>query len=577
MRLLLTRTAVWVHPENILEVKTYILRRLPVLVYNSQTSKVADQGQSDPSITSLYFDNSGFSLYDGKVGKASSVSSLRLRWYGHLGERPEIQFEKKTIDENGNYVETRFAVKEKYIRSFINGECKLEKTVEKFRERHGNNENGVAELKNNIDEIQDFIKRNELQPILRANYTRTAFQIPGDARVRISLDTNVAFIREDSLDTDRPCRSAEAWHRDDIDDMEFPFASVRQGEVSRFPYALLDIKVRDGSTKRINDWVADLMNSHLVKEAPRFSKFVHGVAQLFDDYVNSFPFWLSDLETDIRREPEAAFNEEQEKKAKLAEDEQAVGSFLGGKSSSQFTAAVGSPVGKSVMANTGHLSGSDADADENDPNGESSRSASLTPGIVASIRSLFPSFSSSKYARAHQQVSVRLPLGVKVPDRLIKDSGPVRVEPKVWLANQRTFIKWQHIAVLLATLSLGLYNAAGEFNTIARSLAVVYTLVAIFAGAWGWWQYIIRSRMIQERSGKDFDNTIGPIIVCIGLTVGLCLNFGFKASKSEVVRQTSTNCLQYRAFADRKDQARYIDQIYSSSELVIDDANVFSR
>ena len=575
MRLLLTRTAVWVHPENILEVKTYILRRLPVLVYNSQISKVADQGQPDPSITSLYFDNPGFSLYDGKVGKASSVSSLRLRWYGHLGERPEIQFEKKTINENGEYVETRFAVKEKYIRSFINGECKLEKTVEKFRERHGNNENGVAELKKNIDEIQDFIKKNELQPVLRANYTRTAFQIPGDDRVRISLDTNVAFIREDSLDTDRPCRSAEDWHRDDIDDMEFSFASVRQGEISRFPYALLDIKVRDGSTKRINDWVADLMNSHLVKEAPRFSKFVHGVAQLFDDYVNSFPFWLSDLETDIRREPEAAFNEEQERKAKLAEDEVAVGSFLGGKSSSQFTAAVGSPVGKSIMANTGHLSGSDADADENDPNGESSQSTSLTPGIVASVRSLFPSISSSKYARAHQQVSVRLPLGVKAPDRLIKDSGPVRVEPKVWLANQRTFIKWQHIAVLLATLSLGLYNAVGEFNTIARSLAVVYTLVAIFAGAWGWWQYIIRSRMIQERSGKDFDNTIGPIIVCVGLIVGLCLNFGFKASKFEIVRQMSTNYLQYRAFADRKDQAKYIDQIYSNSELVIDDANVF--
>ena len=34
--------------------------------------------------------------------------------------------------------------------------------------------------------------------------------------------------------------------------------------------------------------------------------------------------------------------------------------------------------------------------------------------------------------------------------------------------------------------------------------------------------------MIEQRSGKDFDNIIGPIVVCVGLVVALCLNFGFK-------------------------------------------------
>lgn len=522
--------AVWVHPENILEIKTFILRRLPVLVYNLQTSKIADSGRSDPSITSLYFDSPSFSLYDEKVRKVPNASSLRLRWYGNLDEKPEIHFEKKTVHENGESVETRLPIKEKYIRPFITGDYKLEKSVEKLRERHGNDETAAAQLKKSIDDIQDFIKTNELQPVLRANYTRTAFQIPGDDRVRISLDTDMAFIREDSLDTDRPCRDPEDWHRGDVDkgDMEFPFTAIRQGEISRFPYALLDIKVKDGSTKRINDWVADLMTSHLVKEARSFSKFVHGVAQLFEDYVNSFPFWLSDLETDIRRDPEAAFQEEQEKKAKQAEDEQAVGSFLGAKSASPFIAAVGSPVGKSIAASAEHRSDTDVDADESESNRALNKDSPQTSGIVAGVRSLFPSFSSSKYARAHRQDAVRLPPGVREPGQLIKDSGPVRVEPKVWLANQRTFIKWQHIAVLLASLSLGLYNAAKEFNTVARALSLVYTLVAVFAGAWGWWQYIIRSRMIQERSGKDFDNTVGPIIVCVGLVVGLCLNFGFQ-------------------------------------------------
>ncbi|KAK5055897.1 Phosphate metabolism transcription protein, partial [Cryomyces antarcticus] len=178
-----------------------------------------------------------------------------------------------------------------------------------------------------VNDIQAFISQKDLQPVLRANYARTAFQIPGDDRVRISLDTDLALIREDAIDTERPCRDPDNWHRTDIDsaEMEYPFTSIRRGEISRFPFALLEIKTKG---RKKYEWVADLMNSHLVKEAPRFSKFVHGVAQLFEDNVNTFPFWLSEVETDIRRDPHQAFEEEQVKKQKEKEDESAVGSLL---------------------------------------------------------------------------------------------------------------------------------------------------------------------------------------------------------------------------------------------------------
>ena len=536
---------VWVHPENLLEVKTYILRRLPVLVYNPQTSRIVEGGQPDPTITSLYLDNPSFSLYTQKVDKTSDASSLRLRWFGQLNDKPQILFEKKTIKESGDSEEIRFPIKSKYVQPFIRGDYKMEKSVQKLRDRQGEDSEGVTQLERSVKDIQKIIQDNELQPVLRANYKRTAFQVPGDDGLRISLDTDLAFIREDSLDTDRPCRDPEEWHRRDVDDaeMDYPFTSIRKGEVSRFPYALLEIKVRNGAKKKTNEWVEDLMSSHLIKEAPRFSKFVHGVAQLFEDYVNSFPFWLSDLETDIRKDPEAAFQEEQEKKAKKAEDEFAVGSMLGRKSVRSFKAAVGSPVGKSPAdcqdldkgrtvnprpaPAKSKISGVDDVAEEDDSDDDGQQARRTKSGTKSGLLSLFPSLSTSKYARAHRQ-PVQLPPGVREPGGLIKDSGPVRVEPKVWLANQRTFIKWQHITVLLASLSLGLYNAAGESNDVARGLAVVYTLVAAFAGAWGWWIYIVRSRMIEQRSGKDFDNIVGPIVVCVGLVVALCLNFGFK-------------------------------------------------
>ncbi|KAL8992910.1 MAG: hypothetical protein Q9169_006743, partial [Polycauliona sp. 2 TL-2023] len=560
----------WVHPENLLEVKTYILRRLPVLVYNPQTSKVAEGGQQDPRITSLYFDSPDFSLYSGKVAKDTGASSLRLRWFGHLDDKSDIQIEKKTTVENGDSDEVRFPIKMKYIQPFISGEYKMEKSLNKLQARQGEGSDAFVRLRSSVDDIQTFIKESRLQPMLRANYTRTAFQIPGDDRVRVSLDTDVAFIREDSLDQERPCRDPSEWHRTDIDasGMEFPFQSIRRGEISRFPYALLEIKVRDGAKKKTNEWVEDLMSSHLVKDAARFSKFVHGVAQLFEDHVNSFPFWLSDLETDIRKDPETAFQEEQEKKAKHAEEEQTVGSYMGSSAGRGFTAAVGSPAAKFLE----RKGGTPAEPQANQISGEADTDEDEEPvtrkGTWHSqgLQSFLPSFSGSKYSRSRRRGSVRLPPGVHDPGRLIKDSGPVRVEPKVWLANERTFVKWQHISVLLATLALSLYNAAGEDNRVARSLAVAYTLIAAAAGIWGWWVYTVRSRMIEARSGKDFDNIYGPIVVCLALIVALCTNFGLQVSNS--VEPYDMNDSRFHTKASAQDGSfQHHDQCHSPRRI----------
>lgn len=430
------------------------------------TSKVVEAGQRDPTITSLYFDNSKFSLYTRKVEKAAPASSLRLRWSGQLADKPDILIEKKTINENEESEEIRFLIKDKYIMPFIKGEYRMERSIQKLRDRKGDESEEVHELEKNSEEIQKFILENDLQPVLRANYTRTAFQIPGDDRVRVSIDTNLALIREDALDADRPCRDPESWHRRDIDDtgMEFPFTDIKKGEISRFPYAVLEIKVRNGAKKKASEWLSDLMSSHLVKEAPRFSKFVHGVAQLFEDHINTFPFWLSFLETDIRRGPDVAFQEEQDKKAKQFADENAVGSFMGSKSPTSFKPATASPSGKTNFLTLGGRNGKasfsasstkvpspvkqtaeEADSDDDGLQGDSQETS--TGG---GLRSLLPSFSTSRYARAHRQ-DAPLPLGVRAPEQWIKDAGPVRVEPKVWLANQRCVLSPSSLRSWLTT------------------------------------------------------------------------------------------------------------------------------
>ncbi|KAA8894495.1 VTC domain-containing protein [Sphaerosporella brunnea] len=540
----------WVHPDNIIEVKTFVLRRLPVLVYNPQPSTELSKSAAgqDPSLTSLYFDSPKFQLYTDKVLKTKDASSLRLRWYGKLSEANEIFMERKTIrseaDDSEGAVEERIALKKKYVNDFINGRYSMEKQVQKTKDRKSEEEGEKYEAL--VQSFQRFIQENDLQPALRASYTRTAFQIPGDDRVRVSLDTDLALIREDALDSERPCREPDNWHRRDIDDakMDYPFSNLRTGEISRFPYALLEIKLRENELpKRTVEWVQELMASHLVHAAPRFSKFVHGVAVLFDDYVNSFPFWLGELEEDIRKDPRKAWDAEQERKKKQNEEELAVGSL---RATARDFGGRGTPLGsyRATPTQGGHgaeaapkgdtqtdtkmLAREGPEIEEIDDSEEETHAENVerSGSTLSGLRQLFPSFSSSRYGRAHSgRRDVILPAGVRKPERLLMYSGEVKVEAKVWLANQRTFIKWMHIVVLLASLSVALANAAGPENKTAKFIAYAYTGIAIFAGIWGWAMYMWRSTLIRQRSGKDFDSVFGPLVVCLALAVALVVNF----------------------------------------------------
>ena len=534
-------TIVWVHPENLLELRTMILRRLPVLVYNPQTAKVAEGVQQDPSITSIYFDDPSFALYNAKVSHdQASASSLRLRWFGSLADNPEIFCEKKTVHQDDTSTEQKFTTKPKYVQRFLREDYGMVKDIRKTKERFGEDSDEVKQLENQINNIRDFIKEYDLQPVLRANYTRTAFQIPGDSRVRITLDTNLALIREDSLDSHRPCRDPEDWHRHDIDDppnqMQWPFDKVDTEEVSRFPWAVLEVRIRDN--KRY-EWVQDLINSHLVKAAPRFSKFVHGVGALFDDYVNQFPFWLNEVETDIRKDPQQAFEEEKQREQLAADDNVAVGSLLKHVDPSmqgRRMSPAGSPLPKPRIERS-HLKAT-ADDTRMAPGSNKTKHELWEVTSQESMRPQTEIRDSrgvggfiTKYARFRRNKGVELPEGVEKPSFWIKDEGPVKVEAKVWLANQRTFIKWQHVGILLSSLSLALFNAAGKRNTIAQTLGVVYTAIGILTALWGYGMYIWRSNLIRRRSGKDFDNIIGPVFVCISLVIALILNFWMKVSR----------------------------------------------
>jgi SPX domain protein involved in polyphosphate accumulation len=150
-----------------MEVKTFILRRLPLLVYDSPRLKSTPQARHnpDPTITNLYFDDSSFTSYMNKLERATQATSLRLRWYGKLSEQPEIAFEKKVTNfaENAEDVESRFLIKKKYVRDFLDGKYSMEKNVKKMRDG-AKKEQDIRQYQESVKEIQTMIKDKALLP-----------------------------------------------------------------------------------------------------------------------------------------------------------------------------------------------------------------------------------------------------------------------------------------------------------------------------------------------------------------------------------------------------------------------------
>ena len=133
---------------------------------------------------------------------------------------------------------------------------------------------------------------------MRTFYNRTAFQLPGNASVRISLDTELTMVREDNFDGKD--RTHGNWRRTDFG-IDHPFNEVDPKEKELFPYGVLEVKLATKVGEEPPQWIRDLIDSHLVEAVPKFSKFIHGCATLLPERVDLVPFWLPQMDQDIRK------------------------------------------------------------------------------------------------------------------------------------------------------------------------------------------------------------------------------------------------------------------------------------
>jgi len=113
-----------------------------------------------------------------------------------------------------------------------------------------------------------------------------------------------------------------------------------------------------------------------------------------------------------------------------------------------------------------------------------------------------------------------LPPGIRIPKKV---ATPIKVEAKVWFANERTWISYLNISLLLGALSLALFNASND--SVARNFAITYAIISVGVIVYGYVTYQKRITMIRKRDPGFFDEIIGPVFICVALFFAILSNF----------------------------------------------------
>ncbi|KAI9643091.1 GTPase regulator Nrf1 [Ciborinia camelliae] len=99
---------------------------------------------------------------------------------------------------------------------------------------------------------------------------------------------------------------------------------------------------------------------------------------------------------------------------------------------------------------------------------------------------------------------------------------PTRVEPKVFFANERTFLSWLNFTVILGALAIGMLNFGDRPAFISAS---IFTVISMLTMGYALYVYHWRAKSIRLRGQGGFDDRVGPTVLAFVLLVAVVVNF----------------------------------------------------
>lgn len=507
-------TKYWVRTEDVSKVKYAILKHLPVFLQKTST------GDSDSQLTnSVYFDNDQLELYHGRLDKSPGAIAFRLRWYG-AGDPQLVFVERKTHRDTWTgeaSVKERFIVDASEVKQVLNDEYSIAQKREKMASKKGATSAEVEDWETLVREMIQVVQSKQLVPTMRSQYMRTAFQIPFDATVRISLDTNLCMISERGYDT----QGGAKWFRD-------PEKPLADNEITRFPHAVLEVKLElGGANTEPPQWVTDLQNSGMLYEVHKFSKFIHGCATLLPEYVRSVPYWMDDasIRDSILRSGGGRILVKDNSETGVGPGANEIYNHLlpfGNVKSPQLDA-------KGRTSNTVALLGGD------DRNKSPEKNANLATtgdqyyaGDDVTDEEIV--FNATMQGFCEDTCAGWLfPFCSGYNEDVLAPTSVQKIEPKVFFANERTFLHWLHSGVTLYTIAAGILAFASDTHSVsAHWYAMALLPISLGFCLYALHLFLWRAEKIKTRIPGRWDDSRGPLILGAILASVLFINFVLK-------------------------------------------------
>ncbi|OJA12596.1 hypothetical protein AZE42_06908 [Rhizopogon vesiculosus] len=533
-------TKYWVHPDNLVPLKLAILRHLPVLVFNAEKEFDA----KDAAITSIYFDNEDLELYLGRLEKTEGAEAIRLRWYGDTDVKT-IFVERKTHREDWTgekSVKARFAIKEHLVNAFLRGEYTMDEELQALADKGKKTQTEVDSMIQLASEVQYRILTKQLQPVMRTFYNRTAFQLPGDPRVRISLDTELTMVREDNWDG--KSRAGDNWRRTDIG-IDYPFDQLPAEDKEPFKWVfIMELILRSVDIFKVDTDILKPNTGYLTVERPsKTTSELHSPGDLSPAHSYVEPVSEGEEDEDMDLAPA----KDEDRRTGLPHED--VAAAIAFREQSLKERDVTAPAGSSSTPTDPDVDDAEMD-DEQMPllkarpasgkrsqlqrlHTEDERSKNVPPraqnGVVRETEEEEDAVGlDEENLREEERLLVRdwtAPSGKRI-------AVPVRIEPKVYFANERTFLKWLSFAVLIGSIATTLLNFVPADDPRGLISAALFTLAALLAIAYSAIIFVYRALRLRARSAEGlYYDKYGPTVLCFVLLAALGTNIGLRMAE----------------------------------------------
>lgn len=540
----------WVHQDNVTEVKAILLFNLPLFGNDSYE-------QSERAMSYIYLDNDLFSEYTAQLQSDNGAELITCRWNEDIHLTNLIFIERHVFVKGGYSTRDEIAIDKQRLHDFI---ITKYYSPEEYAQDLNNvrfDQDYVGSSYTIAKSIQKSIIDKHLTPKLQIRFKRLLFESPQDKTLSVSLDNNVTLnVTSDELSSSNSKMRLHSNH-DAITDKKHAF-----------PHAILE-------TRMLNQipplWLSRLLESKLVYEIPRFSVYLHGVALFWSPQLPLLPWWLSQIDIDIRtaKQQDKLLVEGASEYSGLTQyynlrpiingqyrvgylETQLQKSFPQQRRSNIRHDSFDSRQRRDNIIITDESLTTSFNTKEKDEivvQLEEDASASKitlysTPTVEddekEGLRSRFIDHSTQQHFNnfykpeegGSQAYMLQDQNTIKESDQLRKSmlaelgqekekekkkkkkkNKPLQhtLEPKLFFANERTFIHWLQFSALIMTAALTLLNFGDHVSTIAGGtffgISMVIALYALF-------RFRLRAHQMSTRPHIRYDDIYGPVGLC---------------------------------------------------------------